>query len=789
MMMCKDQFSVAFTVIWMSLFSASMLANQQVIQEVLDGSTVPKYVESVPTFNGKRVDGTKDLTVIPKEFQQKILPKSFYKALPDSVRYKSVETGKTVADINPRKGTYLWGYKISDGEKTFGPSYPANTIEVKRYKKTNVHYVNHLFPFHDCHGHSFKGPLLQKFLTVDLSLCWANPLNFPMYIQGVDTYDPSTSPQGTGLPFGNHGFYEGPQPMVVHLHGAETPSYSDGGPDMWFTPHKEFTGPSFVSNKNIYPNTQQATTLWFHDHVVGETRMNILAGQAGFYFIRGKPESLVSPHLPDCDQEIELAIADRQFDTNGQIFFPDGNPSGAGLNGDPGNPMLHPYAIPEFFGDVITVNGKSWPYLNVEPRRYRFRILDASNARMYALQLADEFGNPSVPKPTIWQIGSDGGLFDQPVNIDSFIPFTWQSAPTLPYGSQVFTSPRLFLSPAERMDVIIDFAGFEGSTFNLINDCPAPFPGGGTTLDPNVEGQVMQFRVVEKLSSPDTSFNPAVPGATLRVGKHKVVRLADGNGGLAPGVTPNLTRSLVLIEQEDPATGAPVTALLNNTNYNGLNNYTNQPLADSVAYNNGSVYITELPQVGSTEIWEIVNLTPDAHPIHIHLIQFQLMNRQVFNVGNVEPPFNVPGSYRATYEGAWPFPPLLPVPPGTIYSFGPPFPYLSTPNLGGNPDVTPFLVGSLIAPDPNEAYWKDTIKAFPGNVTRVVVRWAPQNVPVAKSRAGENLFPFDPTAKLGVKDDGFGYPGGGGYVWHCHIADHEDNNMMRPLALRNEAQR
>ena len=792
----KDQMHLASMISFVVLLSAPapiINANQQLIQEVLDGSTIQQFVDPLPTFNGKRADGSKHLAVTAEEFQQDVLPASFYKKLPRSVKYKSVATGKTVAVINPRKGTYLWGYKISDGKKTFGPSFPATTIVAKQGKKTHVTYLNHLLPFKDKKGHRFSGPLLQKFLTVDLSYCWANPLNYPQTIQGVDTYDPTTNPTGTGLPLGNPGFYEGPQPMVVHLHGGETPSYSDGGPDMWFTPRKEITGPSFVSNKNIYLNTQPATTLWFHDHVLGETRLNIFAGQAGFYFLRGKPESLVTPALPHGDQEIELVLQDRQFDTNGQLFFPDGNPSNAGLNGNPGNPSLHPYGIPEFFGDVICVNGKSWPYLTVEPRRYRFRMLNGSNARMYALQLADKHGNPNVPKPTIWQIGSDGGLFDTPVDIGSFVPFTFNPtnmAPQPPYSfPPVFTTPRLFFAPGERMDIIIDFSGFKGKTFRLINDSPAPFPGGGTTLDPKVEGRVMQFRVKKKLSSPDTSFNPALPGATLRKGHNKVIRLADGKGGLAPGVVPNLTRSLVLIEQEDPATGAPVTVLCNNTNYNGLDSYTNKPLPDSAAYNHGTLYVTEIPQVGSTEIWEIINLTPDAHPMHIHLIQFQVLNRQVFNVGNVVPPFILTPSYRKdAYEAAWP-PPTLPVPPGTIYAYGPPLPYLSTVKLGGNPNVDPYLVGAPFPGDPNELYWKDTVKAFPGTITRLVVRWAPQNLPVSKVHAGKNTFPFDPTAKLGVKNDGFGYPGGGGYVWHCHIADHEDNNMMRPFAVSNSSQR
>lgn len=302
----------------------------------------------------------------------------------------------------------------------------------------------------------------------------------------------------------------------------------------------------------------------------------------------------------------------------------------------------------------------------------------------------------------------------------------------------------------------------------------------------------MQFRVTKPLSSPDNSFNPAVPGATLRSGAQAIVRLADGTGQLAPDVVPTCTRSLILIEQEDPYSTAPVVVMCNNTSYNGINPYTNEPLPDSVPYNNNSVYVTELPQVGSTEIWEIINLTPDAHPIHIHLIQFQVLNRQVFYVGNIVPPFSCIGSYRDLYEASWPTTPPFSfpaVPPGTIYSYGPPFPYLSTPNLGGNPDVTPFLMGDAFGCDPNEFGWKDTIKMFPGTVTRLAVRWSPQDVPVGDVSPGENLFAFDPTATIGVEDDGFGYPGGSGYVWHCHIVDHEDNMMMRPLEVRKIPQR
>lgn len=758
-------------------FIASVYSNQQVVQDVLDGTLIPKFVEPLTTFNDNRADGTHNLVVMAEEFQQKILPSSFYKELPSCVEYKSVATGKTVAVINPRKGTYLWGYKIFDGQQFYGPSFPSPTIEALQGIKTKVNYINNLFPFVDKRGCKLQGPLLQKFLTVDLSLDWANPLDYPMTIQGTD---PST-----GLPLGNPGFYSGPQPMVVHLHGSETPSFADGGPDQWFTPCKEFTGSAFVSNRYVYPNTQPATALWFHDHVGGETRLSIYAGQAGFYLLRGEPESSVNPPLPQGDQEIELVISDKQFDTNGQLYFPDGNPSNAGLNGNPGNPTIHPYAIPEFFGDVICVNGKSWPYLKVEPKRYRFRILDASNARMYALRLANRSGETLGPNvPGIWQIGSDGGLFDAPVAINSFVPFTWNPGNTTqtPYGSQVFDSPRLFIAPAERVDIIIDFSGFAGKSFTLVNDATGPFPGGDTPLDAN-ERLIMKFKVTKSLSCPDTSFDPAAPGATLRSGDNQVIRLADGIGGLAPGVVPNLTRSLVLIEQEDPDTKSPITVLLNNTHYDGINPFTSLPIPQSVPFNNDTVYVTEIPQVGSTEIWEFINLTGDAHPIHIHLIQFQVLNRQVCNVGDVAPPFIATPSYRLdAYEAAW-------GPGGTIYGAGSPLLYLSTMKLGGNPNVNPYLIGSVIAPDPNERDWKDTIKMYPGTVTRLVVRFAPQTIPVSDVSAGENTFAFDPTARLGKKDDGFGYPGGPGYVYHCHITDHEDNDMMRPFVVSKKSQR
>ena len=805
---------------WMLLLMASglgcaALGSEQILQTVLDGATISKFVEPLPTL--RRADGTLPggLTVTAEEFQQQILPASFYAALPNSVTYVDLASGLPVARINPQNGTYVWGYDIGDGFSTFGPSSPSRTIVAKQGVITKVKLVNHLVPFEDLDHRRLSGPLLQKFLTVDQSFHWANPLNSPMSIPGSDAH--------TGLNLGNADFYAGPQPMTLHLHGAETSSAFDGGPDTWFTPGVAIKGPGFVTDTYRYVNTGDPTTLWFHDHVLGETRLNVYAGMLGFYFLRGNLESAVYPPLPSKDQEIELAIQDRQFDTNGQPFFPDGNPPGAGLNGDPGNPTLHAYSIPEFFGDVMVVNGKSWPYMEVEPRRYRFRILDVCNARMLALRLADDAGNTTGPTvPGIWQIGSDGGLLDRPVAINSFVPFSFDPAITVPsapgveasrvrpsvripsfgrkpvmaspYGSPVFDSPRLFLAPSERMDVIIDFSGFAGKTFTVVNDAKYPFPGGNDT-NPLLDGLVMQFKVTKPLSSVDKSFNPAVPNAVLRRDDNKIVRLGDDD------VKVNNRRRLVLIEQEDPDTGAPLKVLINNAHWNGekpmgvFDWQDGTPIPDSVPINGirgVNVNVTELPQIGSTEMWEFINLTPDAHPIHIHLIQFQVMNRQVFNVGatvpDTTPPympppfFTTPGYRTDAYEAAWFSNRGSSI--GTRYGGGSPLNYL-VPHMpmGGNPDVTPYLISRSYRPDPNESGWKDTVKMHPGTVTRLLVRWAPQNIPAEGVRPGQNRFTFDPTAPMGVVNDGFGFPGGPGYMLHCHILDHEDNEMMRPFVV------
>jgi len=717
-------------------------------QTPLYGNSIPKFVDRLPTFADRRVDGTSNLAVDMKEFQQKVLPEAVYAGLP--------------APFD--KGTFLWGYDINGT----GASWPARTIEARKGVTTNVTYTNNLVDTRP-----------QSLLTVDQSLHWADPLGITARNNCVN-----------GAPLAGDCLepYSGPIPAVVHLHGAEVESQFDGHPDSWFTPDETHTGPAFVTNTYHYPNTQEATALWYHDHTLGTVRLNVFAGLAGFYLIRdgrdtGLPANPVA--LPAGDQEVEMLVQDRQFDTKGQLYFPDSdNP--ANLNGPPGNPDKHPFWIPEFFGDVITVNGKSWPTLEVEPRRYRFRMLNGSNARFLILQMFDQQGLDmhvnGAPGPAIWQIGSDGGLFDAPVKLDD--PANGPNACAgSPIGNNTDVSAGskcLFLAPAERADVIVDFAGMAGKTFTMKNFAVLPFPSGGPVgfgaPDATSDGLVMQFKVSKPLRGKDTTFNPA--------GAHPALRAAPIVD--IKSIRPDVRRQLILVEEEgNPdnidgpgspvAAGDPVESLINNTKWNGNVEGTTTQVPGS-APNGTGLSATETPRLGSTEIWEIANLTGDAHPMHIHLVQFQVLSRQPFDVNTYLTDW-IAAFPGGTFNG-YNFPPGVFIP-----GFGPPRPY-DVPNSAGavggnlNFDAAQYLnkgacsrnACSPRAPDALDSGWKDTIKTFPGEITRIAVRWAPQDVPLKGVVQGQNAFTFDPTQ-------------GPGYVEHCHILDHEDNEFMRPLLI------
>ncbi|MGE5188451.1 MAG: multicopper oxidase family protein [Gemmatimonadota bacterium] len=599
--------------------------------------------------------------------------------------------------------------------------------------------------------------LAYKYST-DQTLHWADPLGDEANMCNMSGMIPADlSPCAQN--------YAGPVPAVPHLHGGEVPPVLDGGPDTWFTSdgayrgHGYYTFPGAAANEAIYkyPNTQEASPIWFHDHTLGATRLNVYAGLAGAYLIVD-PDNPPPSSLPGPAEIVPIVLQDRMFDTNGQLFFPADSAGGVLWTPNPD----HPYWVPEFVGDAVVINGKAWPYHAVQPKRYLFWFLNGSNARTYEMFLV----NPVTKAmgPPLYVIGTDGGYLDKPVKID----------PAL--------GQKLVMQPGERYLVIIDFVGFGGTNLILRNTGRTPYPKGAPPKGTSV-GQLMQFRVAACPAGgcpADASYNPALGGA-LRTPMVRLVNPATGT--LA--VTAQKTRLLSLNEvmgmpmtATDPVTGVltnypggPLEILVNNTKWSGMSP---RPYGDFTpsSLNGNTTYYSEVPKEGETEVWEIVNLTADAHPIHLHLVQFQLINRQNYNVNK----------YTGAYNGAFPKVAGDPVCIGGVFcpAFGPPLDYRAANNAlsggkdGGNPDITPYLQGAIQPPLPQEAGWKDTVIMYPGQVTRIAVRWAPTDLPASTTPANA-FYPFDPRA------------GDRAYVWHCHIVDHEDNEMMRPdLVERND---
>jgi spore coat protein A len=356
---------------------------------------------------------------------------------------------------------------------------------------------------------------------------------------------------------------------VVHVHGARVPPDADGYPESWYVGGKSAT--------YRYPNRQDAATLWYHDHAMGIERLNVYAGLFGAFLVRDEAEE--SLHLPRGEFEIPLLISDRQFAADGQLYYP--------TSGVPESPW-----VSEVYGDVVLMNGKITPYLDVEPRPYRFRVVNASNARFYYLALSDN--------SPLQQIGSDQGLLPHPVS-----------------------QPSVMIAPAERADVVIDFSKLAGKTVLL----------------KSMAMELMQFRVAPRMKAATTLPARPLPAAlrpVKRIARSAAVR----------------TRTLTLNTYTDPKTHM-MMMLLNAT-------YWHQP-------------VTEKPVLGSTEIWEFVNTTEDTHPIHLHLVRFQVLNRQRFDVDG----------------------------------------YLENGKLR--------FAGPEIPPNGNEYGWKDTVQADSGLITRIIV--------------------------------------------------------------------
>jgi spore coat protein A len=576
----------------------------------------------------------------------------------------------------PFAPTTVWGYGSlhSPGTVLQGGSfnYPSFSIEARWQTPVRVKWVNDLV--------DANRNYLPHLLPVDQTLHWANPGG------GLDMRDMRCSFSETPGP------YQGPVPFVTHVHGAHVPPYSDGFPEAWYLPnavnipdgfategtyYNEFRT-QFLARRDIawdpgsatfeYPNDQRATTLWYHDHSLGITRLNVYAGPAGFYNLRGGPDDVVldkrgrpavlpgpAPALGDPRgtdyYELPIVIQDRSFNEDGSLFYPENREFFDGATSeDPGyipHGDLAQLWNPEVFGNAMVVNGRTWPFLDVRQRRYRFRLLNGCNSRFLLLQFDHDL--------PFWQIGAEGGFLPAPV------PRT-----------------RLLLAPAERADVIVDFSGIRrGTEIRLLNVGPdEPFGGGepGEDFEGSDEestGEVMLFRV----GNPGGGDHTTPPDQLV-----------------LPARTP--------LPAESSVRRVSLNEEMSMTGWDG-------PAAAMLGAMNGVVptpkmwmeEVTETPSVGTTEVWEIHNFTEDAHPIHLHQVEFEVVNR----------------------EGL--------VAEGEVVT--------GVPN------------GEIRGPEAWETGTKDTVIAYPGEVTRI--------------RAHFDI--------------------AGLYVWHCHILEHEDNEMMRPLKV------
>ncbi len=588
-----------------------------------------------------------------------------YPAIPTAVYYEIFMRGgrwqfHTQLPVTSPKKYTTWGY----GSANFFIGYLGPTIEAQRNVPVVVRYINELPDF---------SPIQQSI----------DPTVPPPEIYGV-------------MPGGR---------VTPHLHGGLIGPQFDGHPHSWWTKRSINVGGTLVATEHgthfyslpapgggpvgpgeaifYYRNDQQPTMLWYHDHAMGATRTNVYAGLAALYFLRDTLDTGVpgnTPGLPAGPFEVPLVLQDKTFNIDGSLFYPI-----LGVTPD------HPIWMPEFFGDTPVINGKCYPNFTAEPRRYRFRIVNGSQARFYNLWIT----KPNKGNLPMYQIGAEQG----------FLP-----APYLLPGGM------LLIAPGERADVVVDFTGLPvGSILMMNNNANVPFPGGGG--GPNIP-ELMQI-TIGPLTTPDTTTLPA-----------NLVLQSP-----APLAVPTVTREIVMVETQGPtAQGnqmAPIHVRLNGRWFDDWVNQGTNVLSSPTL-------IEETPKLGDTEEWDYINTTADTHPMHTHLTAYQVINRQAFNAA----------AYLAAYN-IW----LAANPPGGLR------------NPAGKPVLANFLVGAALLPLGDEAGFKDTVKCPTGFVTRVKAKF---DLPDLTAPA---LIQTTLPAR---------------YVYHCHILEHEENEMMRPFAVTSD---
>ena len=531
---------------------------------------------------------------------------------------------------------------------TYGGVIPGPTIEVRRGEEVEVDWVS--------------SPTLSgsPYPVVAVVGAPANSQNSPGTVGGtVDAKVKALTPWN-----------------VVHVHGARVAGSSDGWTENCLLPGETATC--------RYPNDQRATMLWYHDHAMGITRLNVHAGLAGMWFVRDAEEDHLG--LPSGEHEVPLLIADRNLDLDAKGKFTGG--------------VLHKVEMDtsEFYGPYTTVNGKIWPYFDAEPRQYRFRVLNASNARVYRLVLVDE--NGADLSHLMRQIGTDGGLLGAPVS--------------LPSGG-------LLLASAERADLIVDLRKQAGTTLRLVNTAWAPFHGDAFPselkpgeADPNednklTEPAVMEIRVSKakvkdsfKLPRRLSEVRPFTHDDLPAQHKHRTVVLVERPVGnlqlcetLPLGSSPPLSRMGALVPNGNDLIGTVL------------------PLQDASGLSYHAVIATHFDETtnwhvrhGDWEVWRILNTTGDTHPFHVHLVQFQAMKRDEWE------------------EGGW--------------------------NADMGMALSPLKYAGPLTLDDNELGLKDTIRVNPNEMVTIAAKFEGAT---------------------------------GRYMYHCHILEHEDHDMMRSFVV------
>jgi len=632
---------------------------------LLNPLSIPKWVNQVtgppPVFLPTNITGAngkvirQDYVVNITQFDQQILPTTDGTGNPTGF-------GETT----------VWGYggiaydPVTGQNLGYFESTPSPTFETIRNIPIQVEWVNDLV--------DSSGKPLPELFPVDPTIMWANPDNINMtqaQIQAEEGLAPPFPPGYDGfsytLPNGlianqDQWNAQSPVPIVTHLHGGEDPSVDDGGPDAWYTPngiHGSTYSTAVPTTPNAavsqYPNSQEPTTLWYHDHALGVTRLHVYAGLAGLYIIND-PSDPVAAKLPSAQFDLPLVVQDRSFYTNGQLFYPT----------EGSNPQISPYLVDSFLGNTIMVNGKVWPNMNVKQGEYYFRILDGSNDRYYNFSFSNGM--------SFTQIESDGGYLKAPTPLTS-----------------------LLIGPAERAGILVDFSNLTlGTKIILQNSALA----GNITFEKQTVGQIMQFTVTSGEGFAPKTL-PSVLNPTLT--------------GTWPTL-PNPTKTIIFTLTETSGTNSSMPMYL-----------------DGQTWTAPPVKVV----VGTTEDWVLVNPTDTVHQMHLHLVQFQIVQRQAFNV--------------TAYMAEW-----------TALNGKPP---LDHPTINV-PSLDPYLIGPPIPPSPNEQGWKDTVQVYPGQVTTIRIRFAQQD---------GTPFPFDATK-------------GPGYVFHCHLLEHEDDDMMIAYVLINQPQ-